>query len=352
MLRISIGKRQILQWGLWLAFASVPCGAQALSADQPYAIVQRIPAAALYWDYGSIDLDRGRLYVGRIGGVLSLDLATSQVTEKLFGGTLVHGAIAIEGRHLVVASDGGASELIVYDSQAGKVLSRVKVGGHPDSVAYDRDSNTVVTVNKETQDLTFVDAATWTVKGTVPLGGDPEFAASDGHGTLYVNIADKAQVVAVTIATRQIIRREALRGCKEPSGMAFDVQNKLVISVCGNGIAKFVLADTFKEVASIKVGRGADAVILDARRHLAFIPSGNDGTLSIIAIRSSSDIAQIAVVTTEKGARSGAVDPNSGRIYLPAGRMVREEHEQTGGWHPPAVMQESFKILVVAPVQR
>jgi DNA-binding beta-propeller fold protein YncE len=349
-LKINVGSRHIPAMALCCALASSPSGAATPPAGT-YEIAQRIPASAAYWDYGSIDGERRRLYVGRVGGVLSLDLATSQVTEKLFTGTLVHGAIAIEGRHLVVASDGGASELIVYDTEANKVLSRVKVGGHPDAVAFDRESNTVVTVNKETQDLTFIDAATWTVAGSVPLAGDPEFAASDGHGTLYVNIADRAQLVAVSIAARRIKRREALRGCKKPSGMAFDMHNGLVVSVCGNGIAKFVLADGLKEVASIKVGKGADAVIFDSRRQLAFFPGGDDGILSVVAVKSSSDISKIAEVATEKGARSGAVDLDSGKIYLPAGQVVREARQQGGGWHPPAVVKDSFKILVLAPVQ-
>ena len=33
--------------------------------------------------------------------------------------------------------------------------------------------------------------------GTIPLGGAPEFAVSDGKGTVYINLEDKNEVVAV-----------------------------------------------------------------------------------------------------------------------------------------------------------
>ena len=167
---------------LALVSALLPCGL-AYASDE-YRIVERISAASIYWDYGSIDADLGRFYVGRKGGVLSLDFKTNKVTEPLLEGQLIHGVVAIPGLHIVVAADGLADELKVFDTVANKSLASVSVGGHPDAVAYDPQTNTVVTANKRTQDLTLVSASTWKTIGTIPLKGDPEFAASDGHGVL------------------------------------------------------------------------------------------------------------------------------------------------------------------------
>src|SRR5207237_8786634 len=44
---------------------------------------------------------------------------------------------------------------------------------------------------------TVIDGKEGTVVGTVDLGGQPEQAVSDGKGTVYVNIMDKANVAVV-----------------------------------------------------------------------------------------------------------------------------------------------------------
>jgi DNA-binding beta-propeller fold protein YncE len=348
-LRTSAGRFGVfLSIPVMLPVLVISCHWRLAMASDTYRIVQTIPAEAIYWDYASIDPKAGQLYLGRMGGVLSLDLKTLQVTEKLFQGQLIHGAIPLAEHHVVVATDGGASELVVFDSKSKKVMARVKVGGHPDALAYDRATDTVITANKETQDLTLVNARTWVVDATIPLKGDPEFVATNDHGTAYVNIADRGQIAVIDLAARRIVRRKTLLGCKEPSGAAYDERDNVVVSVCGNGVAKFLSGDKLQQVASIVVGKGADAVILDSARHLVFIPGGDDGTLTVIAVRSATDIAQIGVIKTEVGARSGAVDVNTGTVYLPTGKEVREDRG-SGQWHPPKIVPNSFAILVVSP---
>jgi hypothetical protein len=44
---------------------------------------------------------------------------------------------------------------------------------------------------------TVIDAKQGTVVGTLDLGGMPEQAVSDGKGTVYVNIADKANIAVI-----------------------------------------------------------------------------------------------------------------------------------------------------------
>jgi hypothetical protein len=48
-------------------------------------------------------------------------------------------------------------------------------------------------------------------------------------------------------------------------------KTKLLIASCGNQVAKMVSAVDGKEVASIPIGKGPDAVIYDDQRQLAFM---------------------------------------------------------------------------------
>jgi DNA-binding beta-propeller fold protein YncE len=166
-------------------------------------------------------------------------------------------------------------------------------------------------------------------------------------GNIYVNVnhAKSSEIVAVDVASRKIIKRVPLAGCEEATGLAYDGADKLVISVCGNG--KFIAFDTHagRVAANIAVGQGADAVMFDAKRRRAFVAGGEDGTLSVIAIRGNSDIAVVQTLKTQIGTRLGAVDPDSGRVYLPSAKF--------GPPKPPVpyptVVPGTFEFLVAAP---
>jgi len=205
-----------------------------------------------------------------------------------------------------------------------------------------------VAINGESGLLVLIDVHQAKVVGTISIGGHPEFAVADGKGRVYVNVEGKksSEIVAVDIASRKVVQKIPLKGCEGPTGLAYDQGNDLLISVCGdNGVTKFIHAANGHEAASIEVGKGADAVMFDPQRHVAFIPSAEKGTLSVIAVRSATDVAVVQTVTTQKGTRLGAVDTTSGRVYLPAA--------QFGPPVPPipypSVLPGTFEILVVAP---
>lgn len=329
-----------------LVVALLGGSSQAASASTAgYQVLGRIPASAKYWDYSTVDSHRNRLYVGREGGVLSVDLGSRSVTETLFPGTLIHAVLSIDA-NTVIATDGAKSELKVFDASANRLLPSVEVGGHPDAVAFDRTQKLVITVNKQSRDLTLIDAADWKVVGTVKLDGDPEFAITNDHGRLFVNLADLHRLAVVDLGGRKVVASFDLRHCREPSGIAYDQKFDLILSVCGNGVLKAVNATTLKEVGSLAVGRGADAVILDESRDRLYVPAGDEALLNVIAVKAAG-LSSIATVKTEPDAASGAVDPASGLVYLPVGRRARNSGAANGEWRPPSTVPGSFHILVI-----
>jgi hypothetical protein len=80
-------------------------------------------------------------------------------------------------------------------------------------------------------------------------------------------------------------------------------------------------------------------------RRRAFVAGGEDGTLSVIAVRSNRDIAVLQTLSTQKGTRLGAVDIDSGRVYLPSAKF--------GPPKPPipypTVLPGTFGFFVAAP---
>jgi DNA-binding beta-propeller fold protein YncE len=318
-----------------------------------YSIIAHIPGSGGAWDYAVVDAHSGRLFLAQ-GGVTALDLKTNTVTTGLVPGKMTHGLASL-GDGTLAVDDSQSKVITIFDGASGKILSTISTanenpvsGVHAlDAIVLEPKSGLLIALNGESGLALLVDVKKSSVVGTLSLNGHPEFAAADGMGNIYVNVngAKRSEIVAIEIASRKIVKRVPLDGCEEATGLAYDESDGLVISVCDNGIFKAFDTRDQRMIASIAVGRGADAVMFDAMRHRAFVPSGEDGTLSVIAIRSKSDIALVQTLRTQIGTRLGAVDVASGRVYLPAAKF--------GPPKPPipypAVLPGTFEFLVAAP---
>jgi hypothetical protein len=318
-----------------------------------YSITGHVPGSGGAWDYAVVDAHSGRLFLAQ-GGVTAVDLKTNTVTTGFVPGKITHGLVPLGDGTLAV--DDSQSKLItVFDGASGKILSTISTandnrvnGLHAlDAMVLEPKTGLLIAINGESGLLLLVDVKKSSVVGTMSVDGHPEFAAADGMGHIYINVnhAKSSEIVAMDITSRKMVKRVPLDGCEEATGLAYDETDKLVFSVCDNGILKAFDTRAARLVASIAVGRGADAVMFDATRRRAFVAGGEDGTLSVIAIRSKSDIAVVQTLRTQIGTRLGAVDTDSGRVYLPSAKF--------GPPKPPipypTVLPGTFEFLVAAP---
>jgi DNA-binding beta-propeller fold protein YncE len=321
------------------------CAFACLTAygEPSYQVTRRIPASTARWDYAAVDTKAHRLYVGRTGGVLSVDLQKGTVAT-VAPSALVHGVLPIADSDVVMSTNGEADTVTVFKGSSGQVVATIKVGKEPDAIILEPRTGLVVVTNEESHDLTLIDPVKRAVVGRIDLPGKPEYPAANGRGSVYDNIEDRNEIAEVDIANRKVVRTLALTGCDRPTGLAYDGLDDLLISVCHNGVAKFVDAKTGRIQATIEIGKVPDAVLFDATRRLIFIPCGDPGVLSVIAVRSASDIRLVQSLTTQAGSRTGALDPDTGDIYLPAGRFSAPV--RAGGY--PEIVAGSFSVLVVA----
>jgi len=323
-----------------LLFAG-PAAAQDSTASS-YKIVSRIAGPDGGWDLLDVDSVRGRLYVARRGGVMAVDLATSAVTTDLVKGSQGHGALVIPGTSRVIATNGGNGTAVMFEGATGQIIATLTVGTKPDAIAFDPATKTIWVMNPGSGDISVIDPVAAKVIDTVTVEGSLELAAADGEGRLYVNVEDKNDLAVIDTRSRKLIERFALASCDGPTGLAYAPDVKLILSACKNGVAKITAADGH-EVARLAVGPRPDGALYDIDRHLAFVPSGGDGTLSIISLSPIPKV--IGVVATAKGARTAALDTSTGRIYLPSAKFASPV-----GNARPSVIPGSFEILVVAPV--
>ena len=318
-----------------------------------YTIVDRIPGTGKAWDYAIIDEPAAQLYLAQ-QGVTALDLKTNKITTGLVAGKITHG-VAPLGDGRVAVDDSASKTVTVFNGITGEVVATIPTaeynpvnGMHAlDALVLEPRSGLLVAINGESGLLLLIDVKQAKVTGTVSIGGKPEFAVADGRGDLYINVnrGKTNEVVGVDIAARKVVTHMPLKGCEDPTGIAYDQGDDLLISVCDNGVAKFLHREGGHEAASLAVGKGADAVMFDSQRRRAFVPGADDGTLTVIAVESTTDIAVIQTLATQPGTRLGAVDLGSGRLYLPTAKFSKPVPPSPY----PSVVPGSFQVLVVAP---
>lgn len=326
-----------------LLFVSLLCAAAAPASAPEYRVTGSIAGPDGSWDYARVDAAARRLYVARSGSVTVADVASGQPVASWGALARGHAVVPLPGNRLL-ATSGNDATVRFFDTLTGQQLASIPVGKKPDAAIYDSSRHRVFVMNSDSGTVSIVDVETMKVTRTIAVKPALEYAALTKDGTLFINDEEDNEVEVVDVARGRAGKPIALTGCEGPTGLGLDMRRNRLIASCANGKAAVVDARSRKLVKLIDIGFGPDAVIMDEARGLAFIPCGRDGVLDLISLDS---MARVGRVTTEVGARTGALDPITGAIYLPTAKFAPAS---TPGARP-AMVPGSFHVLVVKPTR-
>ena len=114
-----------------------------------------------------------------------------------------------------------------------------------------------------------------------------------------------------------------------------------------------VVVDTTngKLVATLPIGAMSDGAAFDAKRR-RFVSSNGDGTLTVVDEQDADHFHVVADMPTERSARTIAIDPESGRLFLPAAEVASIEPPAQPGSRPRVSYKPgSLRLLVYVPVK-
>jgi YVTN family beta-propeller protein len=301
------------------------------------------------WDYLTIDSTGNRLFIARSDRVLVVNTRDGSLIATIPDTQGVHGVALASDLGKGFTSNGRADTVTVFDLDSLKPTGTIAVGGHnPDAILYDKTNRQIYTFNGASQDISVIDPLKAAVIARIPAGGKPEFAATDGAGRIFFNIEDKSQIGAIDSFTHRIIATWSLTNCDEPTGLAFDTRHRRLFSVCGNGVLVVTDAGSGQHVAEVPIGKGPDAATFDAERALIFSSNGQDGTLTVIHEDDPNHYTVVGNVTTQKSARTMALDSTTHRVYLVAAQFDATPAPSAEVPHPrPSIVDGSFKVLVI-----
>jgi YVTN family beta-propeller protein len=299
------------------------------------------------WDYLVSDDAAHRLYIAHNSRVEVIDTTTGKSIGAITGLKSTHGVALNPDGKIGYISDGAGNAIVVFDRADLSVKATVPAGTNPDGIAFEPQTKTVWAFNGRSSNISVLDAASNAVVATVPLPGKPEFPQVDEHGSVFVNIEDKNEIVKLDAASRKPVATWALSGCESPSGMAIDRDKHRLFSVCDGGKMAVVDYDTGKVLGLAAIGDSPDAAGFDPKHGLAFSSNGGDGTLTIVDT-SNAGFPALQTVKTEKGARTMALDASTGRIYLVTAQFGPTPAPTADMPHPRrSVVPNTFEVIVM-----
>jgi len=294
-----------------------------------------------YFDYITADSAARRVYLSHGTEIKVIDADNGTVVGTIGGLKLTHGvAVANEfGRGFI--TDGEQGKVIIFDLKTLKVIGEAKADKDADSVVYDPASKRVFVMNGDPNSATVIDAKTGNVAGTIALGGGPEFAAADGQGTVFVNIEDKNELVAIDSNTLKIKSRWPVEPAGAPTALAMDTLHRRLFSAGRKPQMLVVLdANSGKVIQSFPITGGADAAVFEPETGMVYV-STREGFVHIFHEDAPDKFSEVEKVKTELGAKTMGLDTKTHNIFvdtadfLPAGTNGR----------PQAVLG-TFRVLV------
>jgi len=332
---------------LLLLFPTATLSAQTNSPSGYHVIKKMVLGGEGGWDYLTVDAQSHRLYISRSTHVMVVDEDSGQAVGDIPGTNGVHGIALVPEFGRGFTSNGRDSSVTIFDLKTLKVLGQVTVGKNPDTIIYDPFSKRVFTMNGASHDATAIDAKTGTVVGTIPLDGRPEFAVSDEKGHIYVNLEDRSVVAELDPHGLKVGSRWPLAPGEEPTGIAIDRKHRRLFVGCANKLMVVMNADNGQVLKTLPIGSGVDATAYDAEQELAFSSNG-EGTLTVIREESAENFSVVENVTTQRGARTMALDTKTHRIYLVTAEFGPAPAPTAERPRPrPSILPGTFTLLVV-----
>jgi YVTN family beta-propeller protein len=284
-----------------------------------------------------------------------IDPATNTVVGTVTGIEVGHGAAASPDGSRLYVSNEAESTLDVVDGRTLRVMSQIKLSGHPNNISASKDGRRVyVAIRKEPGAVDVVDTASMTLAKSIPIkgAGHNTYVTPDGKYVIAGSVAGKSLTV-IDVATEEKVwdkvfdlgvrpmafeqnpdgstkrifvqlsnlngfavldfntrqetarinlpklapgKQEVHEGGNASHGMAVTADNKVLV-VCSrlnSAVYMYSLPD-LKLIGGVDVGRSPDWVTLTPDGRRAYVANAGSNNVSVVDIPGLKEVTKIAV---------------------------------------------------------
>jgi len=248
--------------------------------------------------------------------------------------------------------------------------------------------------------VTVIDVERRAQLAQIVLPGSLGFAQGDGNGRVYITVSDRDQILrldaaAIGSAVRRAIDAQLVpnapkgatspadpgksgekplaldwtggtkpyppsdayplpirldSNCERPRALAIDTAHDRLFAACSNQRMVVLNTGNGQAISALRIGPGADAIGYDPDRGLIFTANGgSDGSLTIIRQDVTDTYSVIQILPTRQNARTLAIDPSNGEVYLATVLYGAELNRPPINGAPlkMSAVDSSFQVLVV-----
>jgi DNA-binding beta-propeller fold protein YncE len=360
------------------------------------------------WDYLTMDPQSSRLFIAHGPVVQVVDTETGILAGQVTGLRFAHSIALDDTGEVGYVSDGPANQVDVFDRRTFKIVARISTGPSPRALVYEPQTKLVFAVSADLlpqssissrpasqparSSITVIDAQTRSAIASILLPGKLGFAASNGAGQLFIILEDRNEIAwidaaaiearlhgapssaasaqpvparspraQVTIDWSALPRSVQSSGihvrffplgsqCPDPRSLAVDSAHMRIFAACNNLTMEVLNAANGDLITSLPIGYGVDAIGYDPDRGLIYTANGAPmGSLTVIHQDVTDTYAVIQTLPTRQRARTLAVNPANGDVYLVTDYlgMPLDKPGAIGTLH---TMQApgSFQVLVIS----
>ena len=277
-----------------------------------------MPGPAVRFDYQSLDVEHGRLYISHMNAnqLVVFDTRKREVVANLDGFSRVHGVIAVPEIGRVYASATGDHEVAVVDMTTLKTIATAGPINYPDGLAYSPAAKRVFVSDEHGGVDAVIDTTTNKLIAKIPLGGGAGNTVYDaGSGHILVAVHGVNELVSIDPAAMKIIGRYRLMGIENPHGIALDEANRLAF-IAGEENHSLGVFDlrTMKLLSVHQVGDDPDVLAFDPGLKRLYV-SAESGTITVLR-EARRDLTLISQFNMPH-AHTVSVDPRTHLVYFP-----------------------------------
>jgi DNA-binding beta-propeller fold protein YncE len=203
----------------------------------------------------------------------------------------------------------------MFDAKTFAILKKIDVQGNPDGYLNDAYNHRFYILSHSAPNITVLDDKDGSILGTIDIGGEPEQAASDGHGKIYVDIEDKDAIAVIDADGMKMTGKYDVSsrggGC---AGLALDAKNNILFAACRDKKNMIILSATDGHILTdLPIGNGCDGATFNPATMEAFSSQG-DGTLTVIKEDSPTSFSVEETVATPARAKVLTLDTKTNQI--------------------------------------
>jgi len=270
-------------------------------------------------DYTSFDAERQLLFIAHLGdsAVIVFDTQARRVVTRIANVSEVHGVLALPQLHTVYASATGTNEVVAIDDRSWQITARIPAGVYPDGMAYAPEVRKLYVSDEHGNTETVIDVDRNVRVATIPLGGEvgnSQYDPASKH--VFANVQTRAELVEIDPATDKVVGRTPLPGAKGNHGLLIDSERQLAFVACEDNATLLVLDLRTRKIAgSFRTGDDPDVLAFDPGLGLLYVAS-ESGNTALFGFEAGK-VVKVGEVLSGPRAHVVAVDPRTHEVYFP-----------------------------------